>query len=297
MLTQFIAEKKLQKRHKILIIDDDKDIVELVKISLKELNCDFTEAYNGRDGLRKIDEELPDLILLDIVMPEMNGFQVCKQIRTNLYSEAVQIIMLTAEIDEKKVIKGLKAGANDYIKKPFNREELYYRVMVGLENTMWRQTATLEPITQLKNITFLHLLMEAELEFGMKITIVIVDIGCNSIREKYGNVILNETLVKVGKLLESLISPKELNVVAYSEGLFTILISSIDNQFVDIAEITKKIRDTLASCTLHKIGGNLELNLAASVKMVDDSMQSILERTQYALELAKHGRNRIVTVY
>ncbi|MCX8010286.1 MAG: response regulator, partial [Ignavibacteria bacterium] len=85
-------------------------------------------AFNGPDGVKKASNELPDLILLDIMMPEMDGYEVCRQLLANEKTKDIPIILVTAKIDAKDVEEGLKVGAFDYIKKPFDKIELIARI-------------------------------------------------------------------------------------------------------------------------------------------------------------------------
>lgn len=117
---------------KVLVIDDEKPIVEILKINLQRDGYMVFEAYNGEDGLNKARMLSPDIILLDIMLPKMNGFDVCKKIRE--FSNA-PIIMLTAREDEVDKILGLELGADDYITKPFSVREISARVKANIRRS------------------------------------------------------------------------------------------------------------------------------------------------------------------
>lgn len=117
---------------KVLVIDDEKPIVEILKINLQRDGYMVFEAYNGEDGLNKARMLSPDIILLDIMLPKMNGFDVCKKIRE--FSN-VPIIMLTAREDEVDKILGLELGADDYITKPFSVREISARVKANIRRS------------------------------------------------------------------------------------------------------------------------------------------------------------------
>ena len=114
---------------KVLIIDDEKPIVEILKFNLKKENYEVMEAYDGEEGLLKTMSFHPDLILLDVMLPKMDGFSVCREIRSKL---SVPIIMLTARDEEVDKVLGLELGADDYITKPFSIRELLARVKANL---------------------------------------------------------------------------------------------------------------------------------------------------------------------
>jgi DNA-binding response OmpR family regulator len=110
---------------KVLIIEDDIEIVNLLEIHLKDIDCTVLKAYNGKDGLHLALTEAPDLVILDISMPLMDGLEVCKNIRAK---QNTPIIMLTAKSEEIDRVLGLEIGADDYITKPFSVRELIARV-------------------------------------------------------------------------------------------------------------------------------------------------------------------------
>lgn len=114
---------------KILIIEDEKNIVDILSFNLKNEGYEILCAYNGEDGLKLALKEKPELIILDIMMPKMDGFQVCKSIREVL---DVPIIMLTARAEEVDKVLGLEMGADDYVTKPFGIKELMARVKANL---------------------------------------------------------------------------------------------------------------------------------------------------------------------
>jgi two-component system OmpR family response regulator len=114
---------------KILVVDDEPKIVDIVSLYLKKDGFSVKNAYNGREALRIFREWKPSLIILDLMMPEMTGEQVCEAIRKE---SNVPIIMLTAKSDENERIKGLSIGADDYLVKPFSPRELVIRVRTVL---------------------------------------------------------------------------------------------------------------------------------------------------------------------
>jgi two-component system alkaline phosphatase synthesis response regulator PhoP len=113
---------------RILIIEDDKDIVELLKHYLVKENFVLKHAADGFSGLEKAKSENFDLIILDIMLPEMDGLEVCKELRGDHKTASVPIIMLTAKTEETDKIVGLELGADDYVTKPFSPKELVARV-------------------------------------------------------------------------------------------------------------------------------------------------------------------------
>jgi two-component system, OmpR family, alkaline phosphatase synthesis response regulator PhoP len=117
---------------KVLVVDDDVKIVELVKLYLNRDGYTVLTAYDGKEALRLARESHPDLIVLDIMLPEMDGLQICRIIRAE---SAVPIILLTARTTEQDRIAGLDLGADDYVTKPFSPKELAARIRAVFRRT------------------------------------------------------------------------------------------------------------------------------------------------------------------
>lgn len=119
-------------KEKILIIEDDRKIADLVKLYLEKENFETIIAYDGKDGLEKFFKESPQLVILDLMLPEMDGLTVAKSIRSK---SDCSIIMLTAKDEESDKIIGLELGADDYISKPFSPKEMVARVKAVMRRT------------------------------------------------------------------------------------------------------------------------------------------------------------------
>ncbi|MBM4134368.1 MAG: response regulator transcription factor [Nitrospira sp.] len=113
---------------KILIVEDEKDIRDLVKLYLDKEGYRISAAVTGLDGLKLVKSEHPDLVILDLMLAEMDGLEVCKRIRADPDTALLPVIMLTAKADESDVVVGLELGADDYITKPFSPKALVARV-------------------------------------------------------------------------------------------------------------------------------------------------------------------------
>lgn len=110
---------------KILLVDDEKTLVKALKFTLEKEGFHVDVAYNGKDALKQVHECEPDIVILDLMLPELDGFEVCRAIRKKL---EVPIIMLTARGDDIDKVLGLELGADDYLTKPFNPRELVARI-------------------------------------------------------------------------------------------------------------------------------------------------------------------------
>jgi DNA-binding response OmpR family regulator len=113
---------------KILVIEDEKDIQELLQLYLKREGYDVRIAKEGETGLRKASQERYDLILLDLMLPQVDGLEICRSLRSRPQTADIPIIMITAKVEESDRIVGLEMGADDYITKPFSPREVVARV-------------------------------------------------------------------------------------------------------------------------------------------------------------------------
>ena len=120
---------------KVLIVDDEEHIVELLQFNLVNAGYKVITANNGLDALKKVKENKPDLLLLDLMLPGMDGLDVCKEIKRDKETSKTSIIMLTAKSEELDKILGLELGADDYITKPFSIRELLARVKAVLRRS------------------------------------------------------------------------------------------------------------------------------------------------------------------
>ncbi len=124
---------------RILIVDDEKNIVDILRFNLEREDYEVLGAYDGREGLRLAREGAPDLILLDVMLPYMDGFEVCKALRAE--GNSVPIIMITAREGETDKVLGLELGADDYITKPFSIRELMARVKANMRRAVSAESA------------------------------------------------------------------------------------------------------------------------------------------------------------
>ncbi|NLE82902.1 MAG: response regulator transcription factor [Chloroflexi bacterium] len=116
-------------KKRILVVDDEKGLAKIIRLNLEQDGFDVVEAYNGAQAMEKLRTTLPDLILLDVMMPDMDGFTVLKMVRE---IGSIPVIMLTAKGEEDDKIKGLELGADDYVTKPFSPRELTSRIRAVL---------------------------------------------------------------------------------------------------------------------------------------------------------------------
>jgi two-component system alkaline phosphatase synthesis response regulator PhoP len=131
-----IPEKEVERRirsfsdvrQKIMIVDDEMATLLPLKRSLESEGYIVIEAYDGYEAIKKAKTEMPELIILDIMLPGMDGIEVCSQLKKDVHTEKIPIIMLTAKDEVRHRVEGLETGADDYVTKPFNLNELKARI-------------------------------------------------------------------------------------------------------------------------------------------------------------------------
>ncbi|RCV64051.1 two-component system, OmpR family, alkaline phosphatase synthesis response regulator PhoP [Methanophagales archaeon] len=122
-------------RTKILIVDDELDTLLALKRALELEDFYVIEAQDGIEALEKVKAEIPDLVLLDLMLPRLNGFEVCQQLKQVEATSSIPIIMLTAKSECSDKVEGIEIGADDYVTKPFDIEELKARIKAVLRRT------------------------------------------------------------------------------------------------------------------------------------------------------------------
>lgn len=119
-------------RERILVVDDEPDILELVQYNLQKDNYDVVSVLSGEEALARVQTSPPDLVVLDLMLPGMDGLEVCKQLKQEPRTAAIPLIMLTARGEEADVVAGLELGADDYLTKPFSPRVLLARIKAVL---------------------------------------------------------------------------------------------------------------------------------------------------------------------
>ncbi len=130
--------KDEQRKPHILIVDDIQKNIQVLGVILEKQNYQVSVAMNGQQALKQVQRVIPDLILLDVMMPEMDGFETCRNLKCDPATRDVPIIFLTAKVEVDDIVKGFELGAVDYVTKPFNHTELLARVKTHLQLKMAR---------------------------------------------------------------------------------------------------------------------------------------------------------------
>lgn len=143
----------MSKKPRIQVIEDEVDIAELLRFNLSKAGYDVAVAHSGELGFKNICAEVPDLVLLDLMLPDLTGLEVCRRIRSRAQFSNVAVIIVTAKGEEEDVIRGLEQGADDYIVKPFSPRVVLARVQANLRKRKEDPKAQKDQVLQVGNLT------------------------------------------------------------------------------------------------------------------------------------------------
>ena len=314
----------MSEPRKILIVDDDPIMVRLLEKHLTSAGYPSLKAANGTEALRLIMAEGPHLVITDWEMPQMNGIELCRAIRSADGVGLTYIIILTSHSDKKRVVEAFEAGADDYVSKPFDRGELLARVKAGIRvveaeadlarqnleihkinaqlamlNTKLEEIATTDELTGLANrrqaMKLLAEHWETTLRHQQPICCIMIDLDYfKRINDTYGHDAGDIVLRDIGKVLNRYTRLGDMACrLGGEEFLIICPHSDIEGGRMLAERLRKKVESTSIT-----IGGE-ELNITISLGVAErndfiKSTDDLLKSADYALYRAKHeGRNRV----
>lgn len=306
----------------ILIIDDDANIINLLTRRLSQEGFNIISAKDGKSGLELARTKNPDLILLDLLMPEVSGKEVLVELKSDPYTSSIPVIIVSAVADTEDKIDGLSLGANDYIVKPFRFREVIARINTQLriasmhkdltekhndlleKNKILRKLAVTDPLTGLLNKGYLMKRLQSEISrsarYNEPVSVIMLDIDFfKKINDTYGHLAGDETLKHIAKIIRDVTRNIDIVTRYGGEEFFIICPNTNLEGVVNLAERIRKtventpfvvdsneIRVTVSigvKCEVYDPTVNVEL---ATGKMIDD-VDAALYRAK------KNGRNRI----
>ena len=190
----------------VLIVDDEAPIREMLSVHVDMARYTFREAENGQDALNLLRERVSDVVVLDLMMPVMDGLETCRQIRANPRTAMAYVIMLTAKDSVDDRVAGLDMGADAYMTKPFEPDELMAQIRVGIRSFWERQSSLTDPLTNLFNGRTFTAFMEMEVSrserAGTDLSLVFFEVdNLQSINEENGPAEGDRVLRQVGEIL------------------------------------------------------------------------------------------------
>ena len=292
---------------KILIVEDDPVSRRLLEITLGKFGYNVVVTNNGNEALEVFrDSSVPSLVISDWMMPGMDGLELCRNIRRMKKSSYTYFIILTAKGGKEDVIKGLDAGADDFLIKPFNSEELKYRVKIGeriinLEQRILK-LATTDSLTGVLNRRAFMERMNEEIQRakrdGTPISLILMDIDhFKKVNDTYGHQTGDLVLQRVTDQLMDRSRAYDF-VGRYGGEEFVICVRSTAD--IDPQAIAERMRQNIEAQKIVTDQSNKTLRITASFGVgtsrpeSDDSLDALIKRTDKALyEAKKNGRNRV----
>jgi two-component system, cell cycle response regulator len=281
---------------KILVADDDQEIRILIKHHLKDNEYSLYEAVDGEDTLTQLNKVQPDILLLDVEMPKLNGFEVVKQIRNNnKYSRLMlYIIFLTAKTDIDDKVKGLSSGADDYLTKPFHHKELEMRIEIGIRSVKEKHSAYKDSLTKLYNKKFFNLYCEQTIReaerYNSPLSLVIIDIDFfKKVNDTFGHTAGDIILQQLAIIL--LDSCRDTDIACRWGGEEFVLLMTNTNKEGALV-IAERLRQKVESNKFSVVGSlTISLGVAQYIADKDEWFQNADKGLYRAKE---SGRNKVV---
>jgi diguanylate cyclase (GGDEF)-like protein len=293
---------------KVLVVDDQEDNVELLAQMLDENGIEAITTQIGREAVKLAREHIPDVILLDIQMPEVDGYEICRRLKEDEATRSIPIIFLTAIYSsEKNIVKGLEMGAYDYITKPFREGELLARinVMAKIKKTEdnVREESYTDALTGLYNRRFLDKRFTEEisrsLRSGFPLACLMLDIDhFKSLNDIHGHDFGDQVLKKVAETMRNGLRAYD-TVARYGGEEFIIILPS--TEYHDAESVAEKIRRMIQQLSFKPNGATIQITISVGVfcakgDELKQSTEEFIRKADEALYKAKGmGRNKIVS--
>ncbi len=192
------------RKSKILVVDDDPEILDMLRLTFEIENYEVIDAVNGKEALDKIKYEEPDVIVLDCMMPEMDGYEVAQKVRESRMSRHTPIIMLTAKGSVKDKIKGMELGIDDYVVKPFEPDELVARIKMILHRTS--QNLDANPLTKLPGNVSIIKCIENRINANTLFAVCHIDLRqFKAFNDKYGFDAGDQIIFETARMLSEVV--------------------------------------------------------------------------------------------
>ncbi len=285
----------------VLAIDDSPEIHALLRARLKDEPITLHCAESGKAGLEMVNQIKPDVILLDVHMEEMDGYQVCRMIKANPATVNVPIIFLTGADKTEEKIRGLELGATDYVTKPFDPAELRARVRAALRTAylmdLLSRKAMIDGLTGLWNRTYLDSRLDAEVAHarrtGRSVSCIMLDVDhFKSINDRYGHPFGDEVLRMIAVALGASCRSEDV-VCRYGGEEFAVLLPNTNAAAA--SELAERLRRAIEGEAMKFKGQVVKVTSSFGVSELTENMSvRLMECADKALYEAKQsGRNRV----
>ena len=231
---------KPPKKARVLVVDDEKSNVQLLSRFLNRGGYDVATACNGREALERVSESVPDLVLLDVRMPVMDGLAVCQKLRSDFATRSLPIILLTALNTLKDKLKGLRLGVDDYIGKPFDLEEVQARLEGVLQRRRWDLSS--HPLTRLPGSPAIEDEVWKRLKIGSPFAFAYIDVdNFKAYNDVYGYEAGDKVIKRLASLLMEAVkfAPNGCAFAGHVGGDDFVFLSIVDHMEAAMPRIAK----------------------------------------------------------
>lgn len=285
----------------ILLIDDSKQIHALVTSLLGDEAVTIHSAFGAETGLVLAASLRPELILLDVEMPEVDGYETCRRLKAEPATASLPIIFLTARATTEEKVHGLNLGAVDYVTKPFKLSELLSRVRAALRTShlirLLEEKALIDSLTGLGNRAMFDERFAAEVSLrirtGNPVSCIVLDVDhFKSVNDQYGHPFGDIVLKKIGEVLLEICRVED---VACRHGGEEFVVLLPQTSAAHAALLAERMRDAIAKLPFSRRGASITVTCSFGVAQACDTYdRSMLERADQALYQSKaQGRNRV----
>jgi len=286
-------------RQKILIIDDNNDNIKVAANIIKADNNIVWATMNPKEGLKIAEVKLPDLILLDVQMPVMDGYEACKILKSKAQTKDIPIVFMTARTDDESIHKAYNEGAVDYITKPIKKLELLARVNTQLKLSSMikclKEASVTDGLTKLFNHKKIFELLDLEIDrakrYNRPLSIMMLDIDrFKSVNDKYGHVYGDTVLERLASEIKQQIRDMDM-VGRYGGEEFLIIFPEITKS--QAYEVAQRLRKTVESLTFDN---GLTITISGGLaELSEEKTELLVSKADENLYRAKNtGRNKIV---
>ncbi|MDT8445657.1 MAG: PleD family two-component system response regulator [bacterium] len=292
---------------RILIVDDTQKNIQLLGTLLRKENFLLNVAYDGEQAIEIARKLKPELILLDIMMPGIDGYETCARLKALEETQEIPVIFLTAKTEVRDIIRGFEVGAVDYVTKPFNAVVLLSRVRTHLKlrraqmelaekNAALEEMVMIDGLTGLYNHKFIFEVLSKQIadseRYGRPMSVIMFDLDhFKRVNDNYGHQVGDEVLVKVAACIKSSVRQADL---AGRYGGEEFLVVLPNTSLEDAARVAEKIRSAIASIPWDHEGLVITISGGLAQFRGETELELIDRADKLLYEAKNNGRNRIV---
>ncbi|MCK4851938.1 MAG: diguanylate cyclase [Candidatus Omnitrophica bacterium] len=259
---------RAKRKAEILVVDDEQDMLKVLSMILSDAGYDVFTATSGKEALSKVEELLPDLIVLDIMMPDMDGMEVKTELNRNSFLSGIPVIFLTGLNDLSDKMKGFGFGIDDYITKPFESEELLARIASALDRRRYYEEISMtDGLTGLYNVHYFQKLITQLFNMARRynsiFSLAVIDVdGLKVINDTYGHMVGSHVLKRIAMILQQ--STRDADIVTrYGGDEFAVIFPETDAS--GSGQVIERLRDRINSECLSLKDKDVKIYLSVSI--------------------------------